>query len=144
MPDLLQNYLQEAEGAGKVLVHATLLLRLARLYAEIAPQYLGEASSLANYKSGMLVIHADSGAIATKLRQMAPTLAAEFVKRGFECRGVQIKVQVSDPRESARSPLHKPLSVRTSQELAALSESLPESPLRSAVDKLLARAARAE
>ncbi|SBT06868.1 conserved hypothetical protein [Candidatus Accumulibacter aalborgensis] len=144
MPDLLQTYLQTADGAGKVLAHATLLARLARLYEEIAPRHLGQASSLANYKSGIVVIHASSGAIATKLRQMAPTLVDEISRRGIECSGIQIKVHARQPPEQARVPALKPLSVRTSRELAALSDSLPASPLRQALDNLLARSAREE
>ena len=144
MPDLLQTYLQSTDGAGKVLAHATLLARLARLYEEIAPAHLGQASSLANYKSGIVVIHASSGAVATKLRQMAPTLVDELSRRGIECSGIQIKVQARRPAEQARVPTLKPLSVRTSRELAALSDSLPASPLRQALENLLTRSAREE
>jgi hypothetical protein len=46
------------EGAGKVLAHARLLAKLAGLFQEIAPPHLGQASSVANYKSGIVVIHA--------------------------------------------------------------------------------------
>jgi len=144
MADLLENYLQDSEGAGKVLVHARLLIRLAGLYAEIAPTHLARASRVANFKSGVVVIHADSGAIAAKLRQMAPTLVDQLAQRGIECSGVQVKVQARDQREPARAPAHKPLSVRTSAELTALSSSLPTSPLRRALEGLLARSAREE
>lgn len=144
MADLLENYLHDSEGAGKVLVHARLLIRLAGLYAEIAPTHLARASRVANFKSGVVVIHADSGAIAAKLRQMAPTLVDQLSQRGIECSGVQVKVQARDQREPARAPAHKPLSVRTSEELAALSSSLPTSPLRRALEGLLARSAREE
>ena len=75
MSNSLQKYLEAAEGAGKVLAHARLLVQLAGIYQEMTPPYLAHASRVANYKSRVLVIHADSGAVATKLRQMAPTLA---------------------------------------------------------------------
>lgn len=144
MSNLLQNYLETAEGAGKVLAHAKLLARLAALYQEIAPPHLGQASALANYKSGIMLIHATTGAVATKLRQMAPTLVDELLKRGFECRGVQVKVQAADRRAPVRPAAQKPLSTRTGQTLTALSSSLPASPLRGALEKLLERAAREE
>ena len=60
----LESYLDAADGAGKVLAHARLLMKLTHLYQEIAPPHLGQASSLANYKSGIIVILAASGAIA--------------------------------------------------------------------------------
>jgi hypothetical protein len=140
----LQNYLEAAEGAGKVLAHAKLLVRLAGIYREMTPSHLADASSVANYKSRVLVIHADSGAVATKLRQMAPTLATELMKRGLECSGVQVKVHARQGHQPTRVATQKPLSARTSQELAALSESLPASPLRHALENLLTRSARRE
>lgn len=141
MADSLQDYLEAAEGTAKVLAHAKLLTKLGSLFQEIAPPHLSQASTLANFKSGIVLIHASNGAVATKLRQLAPTLVDEFLKRGVECRGVQIKVQAQSHRESARPATQKPLSVKTSQELTALSGSLPASPLRGALEKLLARAA---
>ncbi|MBP9803726.1 MAG: DUF721 domain-containing protein [Candidatus Accumulibacter sp.] len=144
MSDSLQTYLEAAEGAGKVLAHARLLVRLAAVYQEIVPSHLGQASSVANYKSRVVVIHASNGAVATKLRQMAPTLLATFTQRGFECSGVQVRVHARLDPEAARVPAQKPLSVRTTQELAALSDSLPLSPLRTALENLLARSAKQE
>jgi hypothetical protein len=144
MSDSLQTYLEAAEGAGKVLAHARLLVRLATFYQEIVPSPLGQASSVANCKSRVVVIHASNGAVATKLRQMAPTLVEAFTQRGFECTGVQVRVHAGVDREAARAPACKPLSLRTSQELAALSDSLPLSPLRTALENLVARSARQE
>lgn len=144
MQNLLENYLEAAEGAGSVLAHARLLMKLAHLYEEIAPAHFGQASSVANYKSGIIIIHAVSGAVAAKLRQMAPTLADEFAKRGVECNEVQIKVQARKTQSQSRTSTQKPLSLRTSRELAGLAGSLPASSLRAALETLLARAAKQE
>ncbi|MBK7674629.1 MAG: DUF721 domain-containing protein [Candidatus Accumulibacter sp.] len=144
MSNSLQKYLEAAEGAGKVLAHARLLVRLAGIYREMTPSHLADASSVANYKSRVLVIHADSSAVATKLRQMAPTLATELMKRGLECSGIQVKVHARQDHQPTRGPTQKPLSARTSRELAALSESLPASPLRHALENLLTHSAKRE
>jgi hypothetical protein len=80
MKNQLENYLEAAEGADKVLAHARLLVKLARLYTEFVPTHLGQASCVANYGAYVITIHASSGAVAAKLRQMAPTLANEFSK----------------------------------------------------------------
>lgn len=144
MSDSLQRYLEAAEGAGKVMAHAKLLLRLAEMYRGLAPSYLSGASVVANYKSGVVVIHAESGAVASKLRQIAPTLTGEFLKRGVECSGLQVKVQVGLRVPPVRPAVVKPLSARTRSDLSTLSASLPASPLRIAVEALLARAARRE
>ena len=139
----LENFLEASDGAGKVLAHAKLLIKLAQMYQELAPTHLSQASSLANYKSGMIVVHAVSGAVAAKLRQMAPTLADGFSKRGIECNGVQVKVQARKLDAQSRTSTQKPLSSRTSQELTDLRDSLPASSLRAALDSLLTRSTRA-
>ena len=138
----LDSFLESADGAGKVLAHARLLIKLARLYREIAPTHLSQASSLANFKSGIIVIHAVSGAVAAKLRQLAPTLADGFSKRGIECNGVQVKVQARKFDVQSMASTKKPLSMRTSQELSGLRDSLPDSPLRAALEGLLTRSGR--
>ena len=140
----LESYLDAADGAGKVLAHARLLMKLTHLYQEIAPTHLGQASSLANYKSGIIVIHAASGAIAAKLRQMAPTLADGFSIRGVECNGVQIKVQARKINAQSTASTKKPLTPRTSHTLESLRDTLPNSPLRTALETLLSRSARTQ
>lgn len=144
MQKSLENFLEAADGAGKVLAHARLLIKLAQMYRELAPMHLSQASSLANYKSGTIVIHAVSGAVAAKLRQMAPTLADGFSKRGVECNGVQVKVQAREFSTQSRTSTQKPLTPGATHKLEYLRDSLPASSLREAVDHLLARSARAD
>ena len=141
MQNSLENYLEAADGAGKVMAHARLLVKLTHVYQEIAPTHLGQASSLANYKSGIIVIHAVSGAVAAKLRQLAPTLAEGFSKRGIECNGVQVKVQARKINTQSRASTLKPLSSRASRTLESLRDSLPDSPLRAALETLLTHSA---
>ena len=144
MQNSLENFLEAADGAGKVLAHAKLLIKLAQMYQELAPMHLSQTSRLANYKSGIVVIHAVSGAVAAKLRQMAPTLADGFSKRGIECNGVQVKVQARESGVQSMTSTQKPLTSRTSHELESLRDSLPASPLREAINSLLAHSARTE
>ena len=133
----LDDFLEAPDGAGKVLAHARLLLRLTGLYQTIAPAHLAAASHLANYKSGIVVIHASSGAVATKLKQLAPTLADGFSKRGIECNGVQVKVQAGEIGTQSRTSIHRPLSSSAGKTLGDLRDTLPTSPLRTALDSLL-------
>ena len=138
----LESYLEAADGAGKILAHARLLARLARLYQEIAPAHLSQSSVLANFKSGVIVIHASSGAIAAKLRQLGPTLADGFCQRGVECSGVQVKVQARKTAAQSMSSTRKPLSAQAGRSIEGLRDTLPDSPLRAALDTLLTRSAR--
>ena len=117
MQKSLENYLEATDGAGKVLAHARLLIKLANLYQKIAPAHLSQASTLANYKSGIIVIHATNGAVAAKLRQLAPSLSDGFSKRGIECNGVQVKVQAPEITPPSLPSSPKPLSIKTEQGL---------------------------
>ena len=142
--DSLKHYLEAADGAGRLMAHAHLLIRLRHAYQEIAPTYLQQASMLANYKNvasdKIVVIHAHSGTIAAKLRQIAPRLAEGFCQRGFECNEVRIKVQVPKTSSERPPPRQKPLSANTYRVLAQLRERLPEnSALQYSLSHLLAR-----
>lgn len=141
MSPTLERYLEAADGAGKIVAHARLLVKLARLYREIAPGHLSAASTLANYKSGIVVIHASSGAVAAKLRQLAPTLADGFRQQGVECSELQVKVQAHKTAEQSTSSTIKPLTERARGAIGGLRDTLPESPLRSALETLLERSA---
>jgi hypothetical protein len=138
----LEDYLDSPDGAGKVLAHVRQLLRLERFYRDIAPAYLSGMSRLVNYKSGTVVVHAENGAAAAKLRQLTPTLIDGFSRRGVECCGVEIKVRGSatEPGNSfPRQKTLKPLSAQTFRALGGLRDSLPDSELRRALDTLIQR-----
>jgi len=144
MAERLDHYLQAEAGAGRILAHAKLLSRIAEIYARTAPPHLLAASKLANFKSGIVVLHAESGAVAAKLRQLTPTLIDELARRGIACRSVQIKVKACEHPLPARSASVKPLSPQVCRQLTSLSNALPASPLRNALETLLARAAKRE
>ncbi len=137
----LDAYLNSAGGLARLSAHAGRLVKLQRVYESIAPSYLAASSRVANYKLGKVVIHADSGAVAAKLRQMLPSLLGEFSLEGAEVTEIQVKVQ---PNHGA--PQHKKraqtASVGTSakSDLHRLAEALPEgSPLKEALERLVQR-----
>ncbi|MDR0441087.1 MAG: DUF721 domain-containing protein [Candidatus Accumulibacter sp.] len=141
----LEDFLDSADGMGKVLAHVRELRRLAGLYLEITPAYLAEASRLVNFRSGIVIIHATNGATATKLRQLAPTLTDGFSRRGVACSGVEVRVRTGGfPARAGISSTRKPLSGQTFRTLGRLRDSLPDSELRRAVDTLIRRSARQE
>ena len=141
MQKSLENYLEATVGAGKVLAHARLLIKLANLYQKIAPAHLSQASTLANYKSGIIVIHATTGAVAAKLRQLAPSLSDGFSKRGIECNGVQVKVQAQKSSMQSISSAQKPLTAPSRLALQELCDTLPDSELKLAIGTLIRRSA---
>lgn len=139
-----EYYLDKDAAASRVMAHARLLLKLSRRFAAVAPAGLRHSAHVANYKLGTIIIHADNGAVAAKLRQLSQRLSNELSKGGAECSGIEVKVQPRQIPSQSTSSTVKPLSDKALGILRSTSESLPEGPLRSALDNLLKRAAIAE
>jgi hypothetical protein len=138
----LEDCLKADGGLARLSGHAARLLRLQRLFESAVPQPLARGARVANLKLEKVVIHADSSAVAAKLRQIVPTLVEVFRKEVGEVTGIQVSVQ---PRtgSSPSSPTvsHDFLGDYAKQGLTSLADRLPEeSPLRQALQHLLKRA----
>jgi hypothetical protein len=139
-----EHYLDKDAAAGRVMAHARLLLKLSRRFEAVAPAGLRHSAHVANYKSGTIIIHADNSAVAAKIRQLSQRLSDELSKGGAVCNGIEVKVQPRQIPSRSMSSTQKPLSGKAIGVLRSTTESLPEGPLRNALDHLLKRAARAE
>ena len=126
------------------MAHARLLLKLSRRFEAVAPAGLRHSAHVANYKLGTIIIHADNGAVAAKIRQLSQRLSNELSKGGAECSGIEVKVQPRQIPSQSTSSTQKPLSDKAIGMLRSTTENLPKGPLREALDKLLERAARVE
>jgi len=139
-----EHYLDNDAAAGRVMAHARLLIKLSRRFEAIVPTGLRHAAHVANYKSGKIVIHADNGAVASKIRQMSQRLCSELSKGGTECNDIEVKVQPRETLYQSTTSTIKPISAKACETLRSTSEILPKGPLRQALDNLLARAAKRE
>lgn len=140
----LEHYLDDDAAAGRVMAHARLLLALSRRFEAAAPAGLASAARVANYKSGKVVIHADNGAVAAKIRQMSQRLGIELSKEGAECSGIEVKVQPRQIPCQSTGSHQKPLSGKAFGTLTATLATLPAGPLREALETLLERSVRQE
>lgn len=130
-----------SSGDLKALAQQARRLRdLQHLLFESTPVALARASRVANYKAGTLVVLADNAATAAKLRQLAPRLLLHLNKRGFEVTVLRVEVQVKAHKIKAEDDITKrSLPPDAIQDFARLSDALPQSPLKSAVARLVAR-----
>lgn len=122
--------------------HAQKLLKLQCIFERAIPPALARYGRVANLRLGKVVIHAGSGAVAAKIRQLGPRLADVFREAGVQVNEIQIKVQ-PDPtaRTDQRHPVAAALGERTRAGLGGLQARLPaDSPLRSALQRFLERA----
>lgn len=138
------QFLDADATAGRVMAHARLLMKLSNRFDAVAPAGLRAAAQVANFKSGKVVILAENGAVAAKLRQMEQRLCRELSFGGAECSGIEVKVQPSQLPDRSMASTLKPLSGKTTDILRSTVESLPKGPLREALDNLLRRSASVE
>jgi hypothetical protein len=113
---------------------------LQRLYVICAPPDMVRASRVVNNRNGMLVIAADNGAIAAKLRQLAPRLLKNMQKQGVEVTGIRVQVQVERTSPAPRIRVEKtPLTIDSIDNFENLSKQVKDPDLRSALARFAAR-----
>lgn len=119
------------------------LMELQQVFLDSAPPALSRASRVKDYKAGTLFLSAQNAAIATKLRQLAPSLLLNIRKTDLEITGIQIAVQVKEVTDlPQKKPLKPGLSTENIGVFRKLSDALPESELKSALAALIRRHAR--
>lgn len=138
----LVDCLEKEPGTARLISQAERLLRLQRIFRRTLPGNFADLGRVANYKLGLVVIHAINGAAAARIRQVAPRIADGFRKEGMEVTEIRVKVQPSETA-SARRAQKNPLDIgeKGKQALTNFSQKLPhDDPLRQALEHLLARA----
>ena len=140
MTQLIQRFLGTGDALAQLRDHAARLRRLQAVLAQHLPPALAAACVVANVKEDTLVVLAQGGAVAARLKQIAPTLVEQFTAAGFAVRTIRVKVQVVEERDVPRPVPDRRLSDAGRRSLADLSSSLPpDSPLRESLERLIAR-----
>jgi hypothetical protein len=105
-------------------------------YEQIAPPSLLRSSHVAQIEDKVLILAANNSAVAAKLRQLAPQLIGQLALQGCEVTGIQVRVQVTLP-PTTHSTRPSSLSERGRQQLTNLAVALSDSPLKSALERLV-------
>ena len=141
-PRSLADCLNADAGMARLSTQAGRLLKLQRLYERAIPAALARHGRVANMKSGNVIIHAQNGAVAAKIRQLAPRLAEVFRQEGVDLNEIQVRVQPAQPlTEIKKSAAHSNIGEETKRGLTSLAQKLPQdSPLREALNRFVERA----
>lgn len=135
---LAHSFLNSAPSLQSLLQQAQKLLLLQKAWDTVAPKPLANASRVGAIHQQTLIVYANNGAIAGKLRQLVPSLLAEIQKRGVEVTAIRVDVQVS-----VLPPSKKPKVLSVSHNalisLENLESSLEDSPLKNALHTLIQR-----
>lgn len=114
---------------------------LAQQINAVIPASLRRSCRLLHFAAPTLVLAADNGAVAAKLRQLSAEIIKQLRAKGCEVTVIQVQVQVSV------APLPVPSQPRTlsqagKNELASFAQTLVDSPLKAALERLGKHAAR--
>jgi hypothetical protein len=140
MTKLIQRFLGTGDALARLRDHASRLRRLQAVLEKHLPPALASACAVANVKGDMLVLLANGGAVAARLKQIAPTLAEQFAAAGLPIRSIQVKVKILEEPDARRPAPDRRLSDAGRRSLADLSASLPaDSPLRESIERLIER-----
>jgi hypothetical protein len=133
----LKTLLNGNQELRPLLAKVQVLSALQRHFISVAPPHLAQASQIQvlGLHLGTLSIAVANASVAAKLRQLAPELAVMMQDKGCEVSGIRVKVQVSYDRLQPRRARHR-LSKTAQQALNEFSQSLNESPLKLALEKM--------
>lgn len=136
----VQEYLGTGDILRRLVREAGRLSELDRAYRRAAPAALVDASGVDHIDGATLVLWADSGAVAAKLRQIMPTVLSQLQRFAPECTTARVAVRIAarDVGRTRRSPTR--IGARGADALRELAGELPPSALRNALTRLAARA----
>lgn len=136
MSQRLNSFLASSQELRALAGKSKQLATLQQQYEQGLPPALRRASRVMQYDQHVLTIAADNSAVAAKLRQMTPDLLKKLQNIGLEVTLIQVRVQVGQtaPVAAAVKPV---LSNRGKQQLNELADTLPDSPLKRALQDLV-------
>jgi hypothetical protein len=135
MSHRLNTYFQTSPELRHLSGEVGRLQALQRIYEKHAPPSLLKSSRVAQLETGTLTLIADNGAVAAKLRQLAPELVRQFQASPFGVDEVRVRVQVVVSPLIRRSGV-KPISAAGRARILEGVEELRDSPLKEALLRL--------
>lgn len=119
------------------------VLALQRLYSACAPPELVQHSRVIKADGNLLVLAADNGAVAAKLRQITPRLLKNLQKQAAEVTVLQVRVQVVNQEPNAQLIIKKsPLPIDLIDNFENLSSQVRDPGLKAALARFASRRRR--
>ncbi|MCC7083105.1 MAG: DUF721 domain-containing protein [Burkholderiales bacterium] len=138
----LSEILGADDALGTLAAAARRVQQLQRIYLDTVPAALSRTSRVGWARGGVVSVIAGNGAVAAKLRQMAPRILDGFRQHGFEFNSMRIEVQVDGATVPVRGSSASGLSPIALNAVEEALRTVPESPLRAALQQLARRRKR--
>lgn len=134
----LSDWLGRLTADNSVARHARRLMALQPLVDRCVPASLRVPLTVANFREGTLVLTAPNGALAHRARLAVPALLTAMRRLEPAVRALRIEVQRTFP-ESRPPRKVAVLSTTARESLQGLADTLPDSDVKAAVQRLLRR-----
>ena len=138
MTHRLNAFLHSNQDLRRLSQHVDRLATLERHYQQLAPPSLSRSSHVMQLDGQTLILGADNGAVAAKLRQISGELISSFLTRGCEVTGIQIRVQVR-VQPLIEPPRPRKIGENSKKKLSEFAVDLKDSPLKEALKRLAKR-----
>ncbi len=135
---LLIDRLPQLQGLNR---QVRRLLNLQGMLAEVLPASLASSTTVALSAADELVLFAESGAAAAKLKQLTPRILDFFRQQGHEVTAIRVQAQVRI-RHNPLPPKQISLSPIAREAISEFFATLSTSPLKSALERLVRRKTR--
>ncbi len=138
MAHRLNAFLDSNQDLRRLSQQVNRLATLQRHYQQLAPASLSRSSHVMQLDGQTLILGADNGVVAAKLRQISSELISSFLTRGCEVTGIQIRVQVR-VQPQIEPPRPRKVGQNGKKALEEFAVELKDSPLKDALKRLAKR-----
>lgn len=142
-PQAAADVLKHTDAFAALRAGVEQVASLQRDLRALLPEYLANHVDPGSIKEGVLTLFAGHNALAARLRQVAPRLVADLQARGWHVTTLKVRVRPQDAPEPVRIKQARMTPVGADA-LRELADSLPSSPLQSALARMAARHAKAK
>ena len=137
MTTRLSQFLKEAPSLKPLVGRLEHIGQLQRIYNETVPQVLARASRIGSLEGSTLIIIAFSGTVAAGLKQRLPSLLLQMQATEAQITAIRVDVQLELTSVNSAKKQRLTLSSVALQSLNSLQAALPNSALKTALQRLL-------
>jgi hypothetical protein len=133
----LSQFLKEAPSLKPLVGRLEHIGQLQRIYNETVPPVLARASRIGSIEGTTLIIIAFSGTVAAGLKQRLPSLLLQMQATEAQITAIRVDVQLELTSVNSAKKQRLTLSSAALQSLTSLQAALPNSALKTALQRLL-------
>ncbi|MEO5861159.1 MAG: DciA family protein [Burkholderiales bacterium] len=140
----LTTFIQAEPALKPLLRRLSELNYVQQIYFQIIPAPLAKLGQVGSFGDGTLIIFAENGAGAAKLKQVLPEVAEKISQQLQKTIEVRVSVQPESLIGNTKLSRHhkSPMSPESIQSFRKLADDLPPSPLKEEVALLISRQTR--